>query len=50
MTSLNKVQATPMRSIASVEAKGKDVGFSYSNEVMTRLNVEWAKEYFESLK
>ena len=48
VTSIDKIQATPMRSIASVEAKSKDA--SYSNEVMTRLNVEWAKEYFESLK
>lgn len=50
VTSLEKKEATPMRSIASVETKGKDQNVSYSNEVMTRLNVEWAREYFESLK
>ena len=49
VTSLEKIQATPMRSIASVETKNRDSAASYSNEVMTRLNVEWAREYFESL-
>lgn len=50
VTSLEKIQATTMRSIASVEPKVRDNSLSYSNEVMTRLNVEWAREYFESLK
>ncbi len=49
VTALEKVQATPMRSIASVEPK-KDTSVPYSNEVMTRLNVEWAQEYYNHLK
>nr|BDT28765.1 hypothetical protein BHI3_22310 [Bacteriovorax sp. HI3] len=50
VTSLDKIQATPMRSIASIGSKSKESSNTYSNEVMTRLNVEWAREYFESLK
>lgn len=49
VTALEKVQATPMRSIASVEVK-KDTSLPYSNEVMARLNVEWAREYYDHLK
>jgi hypothetical protein len=49
VTALEKIQATPMRSIASIESK-KDVSVPYSNELMTRLNVEWAQEYFNYLK
>lgn len=49
VTALNKVQPQAMRSIASVEVK-KDPSAPYSNEVMTRLNVEWAREYFDHLK
>lgn len=53
VTTLEKIEVTPMRSIASVEekvAKQKDLTTPYANEVMTRLNVEWAKEYFDHLK
>ncbi len=50
VTSLDKVESSPMRSIASVGAKSKESVNNYSNEVMTRLNVEWASEYFENLK
>lgn len=50
VTSLDKIQATPMRSIASVEAKAKEASAPYANEVMSRLSVEWAKEYFDHLK
>lgn len=49
VTALEKIQATPMRSIASTETK-KDVSTPYSKELMTRLNVEWANEYFNYLK
>jgi hypothetical protein len=49
VTALEKIQVTPMRSIASVEAK-KDTSVPYSNELMTRLNVEWAHEYYDHLK
>lgn len=45
-TSLERVQAVPMRSIAS-EKENTSV---YANELMTRLDVEWAKEYFDHLK
>ncbi len=50
VTSLEKIQATPMRSIASVEPKVKESSAPYANEVMSRLSVEWAKEYFDYLK
>ena len=50
VTALEKVQATPMRSIASVDVKKKDTSVPYSNEVMARLNVEWAREYYDYLK
>ncbi len=49
VTALNKVQPQAMRSIASVEVK-KDPSTPYSNEVMTRLNVEWAHEYYDHLR
>jgi hypothetical protein len=49
VTSLDKIQATPMRSIASVvTTKGNST--PYANEVMARLSVEWAKEYFDHIK
>jgi hypothetical protein len=48
-TTLDKIQATPMRSIASIAPK-KDTSAPYSKELMTRLNVEWANEYFNYLK
>lgn len=48
VTSLNKIQPTAMRSIASVSKK--DTSVPYSNEVMTRLNVEWAREYYDHLR
>lgn len=47
VTSMEKIQAMPMRSIASVKEKETS---TYANELMTRLNVEWAKEYFDHLK
>ena len=50
VTSLDRIQATPMRSIASVEPKSKESSAPYANEVMSRLSVEWAKEYFDHLK
>jgi hypothetical protein len=53
VTTLEKIEVAPMRSIASVEekvSKQKDFTAPYANEVMTRLNVEWAKEYFDHLK
>ncbi|MBC7712614.1 MAG: hypothetical protein H7177_04720 [Rhizobacter sp.] len=50
VTSLDKIQATPMRSIASVEPKAKEFSAPYANEVMSRLSVEWAKEYFDHIK
>ena len=49
VTALDSIQATPMRTIASIEPK-KDAGVPYSKELMTRLNVEWAQEYFNFLK
>lgn len=48
VTSLGKVNAMPMRSIASVGEKENTS--AYANELMARLNVEWAKEYFDHLK
>ncbi|MBC7427316.1 MAG: hypothetical protein H7336_01810 [Bacteriovorax sp.] len=50
VTSLDKIQATPMRSIASVGSKSKEALAPYANEVMSRLSVEWAKEYFDHIK
>lgn len=49
VTALEKIQITPMRTIASVQSK-KDVSAPYSNELMTRLNVEWAREYYDHLR
>ena len=49
MISLDKIPAATNRSIASVEVK-KETKNPYSNEVMTRLNVEWAHEYYAHLK
>lgn len=50
VTSLDKIQASPMRSIASVTPKMKETSAPYTNEVMSRLSVEWAREYFDYLK
>lgn len=53
VTSLEKgTEAKAMgRAIASItEATSKSSGTPYAKEVMVRLNVEWAKEYFEDLK
>jgi hypothetical protein len=50
VTALEKIQPQSMRSIASVQPKKKDVSAPYSNELMTRLNVEWAREYFDHLR
>jgi hypothetical protein len=50
VTALEKIQPQAMRSIASMETKKKDVSAPYSNELMTRLNVEWAREYFDHLR
>jgi hypothetical protein len=52
VTTLEKKIATPSRGIASFDGGGKSKDFTapYTNEVMTRLNVEWAKEYFDHLK
>lgn len=47
--SLDKVQPQAMRSIASVETK-KDTSVPYANEVMTRLNVEWAREFYDHVR
>lgn len=49
VTSLNKSQPQLMRSIASAELK-KDLATPFSNEVITRLNVEWAREYYDYLR
>ncbi|MEA9356443.1 hypothetical protein SHI21_09525 [Bacteriovorax sp. PP10] len=49
VTAVEKIQPQITRSIASVEKK-KDVSAPYSNELMTRLNVEWAREYFDHLR
>lgn len=49
VTALEKIQPQVMRSIASVGVK-KDVSAPYSNELMTRLNVEWAREYYDHLR
>lgn len=48
VTSLEKSSSTPSRSIASV--KEKETTSTYANEMMARLNVEWAKEYFDHIK
>lgn len=50
VTALEKIQPQAMRSIASVESKKKDASAPYSNELMARLNVEWAREYFDHLR
>lgn len=50
VTSLDKIQALPVRSIASVGPKVKEATLPYANELMSRLSVEWAKEYFDHLK
>lgn len=47
VTALEKIQATPMRSIASVEGKSN---IPYTSELMVRFNVEWAQEYYNYLK
>lgn len=49
VTSLDKVKTQAMRSIASVAVK-KDLTNPYSNEVMSRLSVEWAHEYYDHLR
>jgi len=48
VTSIEKNHKEPGRSIASVSNKGIEA--PYSKEVMTRLNVEWAQEYFDHIK
>jgi hypothetical protein len=48
VNSLEKSASRPSRSIASV--KEKDSSTTYANEMMARLNVEWAKEYFDHIK
>jgi hypothetical protein len=56
VTSLEKLKAMPMRSIASENIvktnkdTNKETKSPYSKEVMNRLNVEWAEEYFDYLK
>lgn len=50
VTSLDRIQAIPMRSIASVSPTPRETSAPYANEVMSRLSVEWAKEYFDHLK
>ena len=47
VTSIQKNQKEVGRSIASVESNNSKKKSPYSSEVMTRLNVEWAQEYFE---
>lgn len=53
VTTLEKKEVMPSRSIASVEEKkmkkSNESITPYANEVMTRLNVGWAKEYFAHL-
>ena len=49
MVSLDKTPSSASRSIASIEIK-KDTKNPYSNEVMTRLNVGWAQEYYDHLR
>ena len=49
VTSLDNIPSTASRSIASVIEK-KVVTSSYSNEVMTRLNVGWAQVYYDHLR
>lgn len=48
VTSLEKMSSGPSRSIAS--AQEKESTSTYANEMMARLNVEWAKEYFDHIK
>ncbi len=52
MSSLN--QKTKLdksgRSIATTEMLGKEEKTPYANEVMARLNVTWAKQYFDYIK
>lgn len=48
VTSLEKNVPAPARSIASIKETG--TSSTYANEMMARLNVEWAKEYFEDIK
>lgn len=50
IVALEKIPSTPMRSIASVVEQKKDNANQYSKEVITRLNVEWVKEYFDYLR
>lgn len=47
VTSIQKNQKEISRSIASVESNNPKKKSPYSSEVMTRLNVEWAQEYYE---
>ncbi len=47
-TSLEKQTKTPGRSIASIGDNEKST--PYAGEVMTRLNVKWANQYFEYIK
>jgi hypothetical protein len=48
MTSLEKQNRSSLgRSIASIEEEKK---IPYSNEVMARLNVNWANQYFDYIK
>lgn len=49
VTSIQKNQKEISRSIASVESNNSKKKSPYSSEVMTRLNVEWAQEYYEYL-
>ncbi len=49
VTSIEKNQKEVGRAIASVE-KPTNGSTPYSQEVLTRLNVEWAGEYFEHIK
>jgi len=52
ITSLNKKTnpKKPGRSIASVDILGKKEKGQYANEIMTRLNVTWANQYFDFIK
>ncbi len=49
LTSLEGNPSTAGRSIASVEVR-KVAPSPYSNEVMTRLKVEWARQYYDHLR
>ena len=49
MISLDKIPTATSRSIASIEVK-KETKNPYSNEMMTRLNVEWAHLYYNHLR